>query len=639
MLERKLKKVPGVLSVHVDHRTGKATIVADANALPDGEQIESVVRDAGYRLIDGSSAQPSHERHEKAVLKVCIDGMASSSDERLLRERLKLVPGVHNASVHSHRGTANIYYKGEQPLWDDFKEAVESVGYQMRHPDEAPSEIEPPHRKWMEIGACLLVIFALFKILQAFSIVSFVSSTAGAATFGGIFLIGLVAGTSSCLAVTGGLLLSMAAKHNEMHQAETRWEKFKPLLSFNIGRLVSYFIFGGIVGIIGHSITLTPRMTGYMNIVVALVMLSLALSILKVIPKGKFGIRPPKALSHWIANLTESGHPGAPFALGAGTFFLPCGFTQSLQLIALASGSFLTGSLTMFIFALGTLPTLIGISAISSAAEGSFSRVFLRFSGALVLILALFNLNSGLLLTGVDAQEIISSTFRGSTPVAYAGNDPNVTQNADGSQTINMRVTAYGYEPNSFTIKAGKPTTVQATADAGISGCTSVLTAPTFSLTKYLQAGSTNALGPFTPTQDFILTCAMGMVRANVRVAGTAEAAADAPTPSALGAAQIPANAQVVDLTWTSYGYSPPILEVEQGRKTAVRVSATAPAGGCMSTIVFPNFYQSAFVPQPGSPPVTVMLDTDRAEPGDYPETCGMGLKMGTLRVKPKPAV
>ena len=73
--------------------------------------------------------------------------------------------------------------------------------------------------------------------------------------------------------------------------------------------------------------------------------------------------------------------------------FLPCGFTQSLQLVAL--WEFLVGGLTMFIFALGTLPALLGISTISATAKGTFSRLFLRFSGTLVLILAVFNLNSG----------------------------------------------------------------------------------------------------------------------------------------------------------------------------------------------------------------------------------------------------
>lgn len=632
MLERKLNKIAGVVDVNIDHRTGNAKITADASALPHPEEIEKVIRDAGYRLEDGSSQGVTGLDIERGIWKVAIDGMTCASCEKLLRGKLKLVPGVNNASVHWQKGIANIYFKDQVPLWDNLQEVVQSAGYQLRHLDETPSVVEPPHKKWMEIGGALIAIFALYKILQVFNIVTVTASGSGAATYGGILLIGLVAGTSSCLAVTGGLLLSLAAKYNEVHRAETKWEKFKPLFAFNIGRIASYVLLGGIVGIIGKSITLTPRMTGYMNVVVALVMLYLALSILKLLPKGSLGIRPPKALSHWIASLTESEHPAAPFALGAGTFFLPCGFTQSLQLAALASGSFLTGALTMGIFAIGTLPSLLGISAISSTAKGKFSHLFLRFSGTLVFVLALYNLNNGFLLTGVDAAAYLPS-FSSSTVAYQAGSDPNVTE-SNGTQVIHMRVTPYGYEPNSFTIAAGKPTIVEAAADQNISGCTSVLTAPALGLSKFLQKGIVNTLGPFTPTQDFTLTCSMGMVRARVYVAGGSPLAAAVSGGSAVNA-QVPANAQVVNLTWTAYGYSPSVIEVRAGSPTAVNISATSPAGGCMSTVVFPNFDQSTFVPAPGASPATVLLATDRAQPGDYPITCGMGSRMAILRVRP----
>mgnify|MGYP001567663717 FL=1 len=443
MLERKLKVVKGVVKVDVNHKTGVASITADATNLPSLKMIAAVVQNAGYRLVKN--------------------------------------PDTTGSSL---------------------------VGVSQ----------EPSNKKWLEIGASLLIIFALYKILQAFDVISYASSFASASTLGGIFIIGLVAGTSSCLAVTGGLLLSMAAKHNEAHGSETHWQKFKPLMTFNTGRLASYFFFGGLVGILGKAITLSPRMTGYMNIVVALIMLSLAFSILKIIPKGSLGIRLPKRFSHWIANLSESKHPAAPFCLGALTFFLPCGFTQSLQLVALASGSFLVGGLTMFIFALGTLPALLGISTISATAKGTFSRLFLRFSGTLVLILAVFNLNSGLLLTGFDISYVFANAFLNSEIVPYPEGDPNVIIASDGTQIINMKVTSFGYQPNAFTIEAGKPTIVNAVADTNISGCTNILTIPAFGLTKNLQPGSESKIGPFTPTKDFILTCSMGMVRADVKV-------------------------------------------------------------------------------------------------------------------------
>lgn len=441
---------------------------------------------------------------------VCIGGMTCASCELLLEKKLKAVPGVKSVDVDHKTGMARITAQADAlPSFERISSVIEKAGYSILD-ENAPSvsTLSPDKRKWMEIGASLLIIFALYKFLQVFDLVSLAPSTSGALSLGGIFVIGLVAGTSSCLAVTGGLLLALAAKHNEIHHAKTPWQKFKPLLHFNIGRLVSYFILGGLVGILGKSITLSTRMSGYMNIFVALIMLYLALSILEIIPKGSFPIRPPKKLSRWIANLSESDHPAAPFTLGAFTFFLPCGFTQSLQLAALASGSFLTGGLMMFIFALGTLPSLLGISAISSTARGRFSHVFLRFSGALVFLLALFNLNSGFALTGIDVSRVFA------TDNQEAGSAPSLN---GGVQEVSMKVTRYGYEPQNLTIKAGVP--VRWKVDGtGAAGCTSIMTIPSLNVSQALRTGEN--IIEFTPPSkgQLAFMCSMGMVRGSFTV-------------------------------------------------------------------------------------------------------------------------
>lgn len=437
--------------------------------------------------------------------------MTCASCELLLEKKLREVPGVKHVDVDHKSGIARITAQADKlPSAERISDVIEKAGYSVID-ENAPtvSTLSPDKRKWMEIGGALVIIFALYQLAQAFDLVSLAPSTSGALSLGGIFVIGLVAGTSSCLAVTGGLLLALAAKHNEIHQAETPWQKFKPLLHFNLGRLVSYFVLGGFVGVLGQSITLSTRMSGYMNIVVALVMLYLALTILEIIPKGSFPIRPPKKLSRWISNLSESDHPAAPFSMGALTFFLPCGFTQSLQLAALASGSFLTGGMMMFVFALGTLPSLLGISAISSTATGTFSRLFLRFSGALVLILALFNLNSGFALTGFDLSSVFAGGSQQGTPAAP-------TMNGD-VQEVSMAVTSYGYEPRNLTIKAGVPVRWKINGDEAY-GCTSVMTIPSLNISKPLRQGEN--IIEFTASQkgQLAFMCSMGMVRGSFTV-------------------------------------------------------------------------------------------------------------------------
>lgn len=437
-----------------------------------------------------------------------ISGMTCSSCELMLERKIKKVPGVQKVLVNHKTGVAAIQVDPtHKPALGELQTAVEEAGYSF---GESEKVVEQDH-KWVEIGSFLLIIFGIYQLLKGLDLTALTSGGSDTTTFASVLLIGLVAGTSSCLAVTGGLLLTMAAKYNQVHGGATPWAKFKPLLMFNIGRLVSYFLLGGLVGVLGQSITLSSKMTGITNIVVALIMFYLALSLLKILPKKLFNIRPPKWLSHKIADLSEHEHPAAPFVLGALTFFLPCGFTQSLQLVALASGSFFTGSMTMFIFALGTLPALLSISAISAKAEGRTSKLFIRFSGTLVLVLSLFNLKSGLVLSGID----VPNFSRPSTEVTESAEEA-VTQ-VEGEQIINMTVNSFSYSPETFTIKAGVPTTIIATVKDDIWGCISVLTVPDFRLSVSLEKGE-NKLGPFTPTKDFYITCPMGMFSARVTV-------------------------------------------------------------------------------------------------------------------------
>lgn len=90
------------------------------------------------------------------------------------------------------------------------------------------------------------------------------------------------------------------------------------------------------------------------------------------------------------------------FLLGVATFFLPCGFTQSMQLYSLTTKSFFTGSLTMFLFALGTFPVL---ALFSFGFAGLYQRVnfgvVLKTAGLVVVFFAIFNLVNTMVALGV----------------------------------------------------------------------------------------------------------------------------------------------------------------------------------------------------------------------------------------------
>ena len=138
----------------------------------------------------------------------------------------------------------------------------------------------------------VVLIVAGYLLLKHFGVFSFAKNAEGIASLGAVFAVGLVAATSTCLAVVGGLLLAVAAKWTETHQSASRWHRFQPLLSFNVGRLAGYFLLGGIVGWIGTAITLSPQGNGNPHARHRLGDDHARLNILRIVPKRYCTIRP-----------------------------------------------------------------------------------------------------------------------------------------------------------------------------------------------------------------------------------------------------------------------------------------------------------------------------------------------------------
>lgn len=253
-------------------------------------------------------------------------------------------------------------------------------------------------KKWSEfkIAVPIAVGFAvLFVILQKIGLVNLVGS--GNVTYGTAFVIGIIASLSSCMAVVGGLLLSMSATFAK------EGDKVRPQLMFHGGRLVSFFILGGVIGAIGSAFTLNASATFILSLVIGIVMLILGINLLDTFHWAK-KLQPsmPKFIAKHAHGVSKFNHTFTPLLVGVVTFFLPCGFTQSMQLYTLTTGSFLTGGLTMLAFALGTLPVLALLSFSSfSIKNSSKSGIFFKSAGLVVILFALFNLINSLVVIGV----------------------------------------------------------------------------------------------------------------------------------------------------------------------------------------------------------------------------------------------
>lgn len=240
-----------------------------------------------------------------------------------------------------------------------------------------------------------LGFIALFIVLQKLGIVNWVQT--GHVTYTTVFLIGIIASLSTCMAVVGGLVLSMSASFSKSGSG------MKPQILFHVGRLVSFFVLGGMIGFIGSRFQFTSTMSFALNLLVGLVLLILGINLLDIFPWAKkFQLTMPKGFSKQLLAVKKLNASVTPLLVGAVTFFLPCGFTQSMQLYALTTGSFSTGGLTMLTFALGTLPVLALLSFSSIGLKTPKIRsIFFKTAGCIVLFFAVVNILASLVSIGI----------------------------------------------------------------------------------------------------------------------------------------------------------------------------------------------------------------------------------------------
>jgi sulfite exporter TauE/SafE len=371
----------------------------------------------------------------------------------------------------------------------------------------SPAERGTGYSGYLRFTGAALVIAALFLLLSRIDLVPDGISFGDNIGYGLVFLIGLLASVSTCIAVTGGLFMSLASKYDEQASHLSPSARFVTYLSFNAGRIISYTAFGALIGLLGSALMLSTAAYGVVTIAVSLLMLALGIQMLGLMPGIKsLRLQMPPAFKRWNETLVERRSRAAAFVLGALTFFLPCGFTQALQLYVLAKADPVAGALTMFVFSLGTLPVLMGLSFATSFSAGNFKRYFFRFAGAAVIVLSLSGIHQGLLLLRLWPSPAATQ---------QAVQEPSKLGGVvleDGKQIAVMKIVGLEYVPNRFAVVEGVPVEWRIDATEA-EGCGRVIVVPKLRISRLLSASEPTVL-QFTPgeTGEISFNCGMRMM-------------------------------------------------------------------------------------------------------------------------------
>lgn len=447
---------------------------------------------------------------EPSVLVTQVDGMHCVNCPGLVEDRLMAIPGVRSVEVSYPSGRAIITYDG-RPNIPALQQAVQVDGYRLRPVEGDQADRESVLHRFLGIGGSFILLIGIALVLDRFQLLPRGLSVSDEMSYGLVFLIGLVASVSSCLAVTGGLMVALAAKYNEANPDLTDRARVAPHIWFNTGRLIAYPLFGGLIGALGSTLSLSPTANGVLTLAASALMIAIGLSMLGLFPPVQHLLpRLPRSLSQRLHDAASRETRSTAFLLGGITFFLPCGFTQALQLYVLGKADFATGALTMLVFALGTLPALLSLSAISSLAKGALQRHFLRFAGAGVVLLGILNIQYGLVLTG-------GGMSAGSSP-ANAVAVGNGAIPADERQQISMKIVGFDYQPNRFTVRQGMPVTWIVDGSEA-EGCGRMLLVPGLGIRKLLAEDRTTLI-TFTPNRpgEFAFNCGMGMMTPDSKI-------------------------------------------------------------------------------------------------------------------------
>lgn len=320
-----------------------------------------------------------------------VSGTHCASCKIFIEDTLEEQEFVTSARVDLRKKTLEIETDSpESPevLAERLTKKIQSNGYRVlveKEQGEGSSEV-----LWQALPIGLFVL-ALFFLLQKSGLLNI--GIGGVATPMTSLVVGLIASVSSCLAVVGGLVLSLSAKISQDKVSDT-----KTFVLFHGGRLLSFALLGGALGALGGAIGINTTITSALGLLAAAVMLFLGLNLVGVFEKNKITL--PSGLFAFFRKIEHKTF--APLTLGFATFFLPCGFTQSMQVAALSSGSFMAGLLIMFAFAIGTLPMLAFLSfGSASFAHGKHAPLFFKSAGVVVIGLGLFALLSGLAGLGI----------------------------------------------------------------------------------------------------------------------------------------------------------------------------------------------------------------------------------------------
>lgn len=343
--------------------------------------------------------------------KLRIEGMTCINCENRIAQVLRSVDGISRVSVSYERGEAEITYDNERITHDKIVAIIEVLDYRV-----LPDQAKQPSRLWWVVGISIVIV-ALYEILQVTGVLNLLVPGQLAESgmgYGMLFIIGLMTSVH-CIAMCGGINLSQCIPDKEstqLHKKNGR-KTVLPALLYNAGRVASYTVMGLILGTVGYLVGgatggngISVWLQGILKLVAGLFMVIMGINVLDIFPGlRKFTLRVPRFITRRVSR--ERAKRTQPLLVGLLNGLMPCGPLQSMWLVALATANPFAGALSMFLFALGTVPLMLGLGSLVSVLGKQFAKQVRLVGAILVVVLGLAMISQGGLLSGWLSPDLL----------------------------------------------------------------------------------------------------------------------------------------------------------------------------------------------------------------------------------------
>ena len=200
------------------------------------------------------------------MIYIKIEGMHCSHCEDTIRTNLLHIK--HICAVEFDGAIACITYKGKISQ-EELITTILNQGY-ITKKEFISDDIQELKNRIQGKEFFFIVLFILFLVFLVYKIIGFnifnvIPAIDSSITYGMLFLTGLLT-SIHCISMCGAINLVAVVGNSSKRN-------FKRPVLYNLGRVLSYTILGGIVGFIGSVISISKTVSGMIILIASLIML------------------------------------------------------------------------------------------------------------------------------------------------------------------------------------------------------------------------------------------------------------------------------------------------------------------------------------------------------------------------------